>query len=210
MPNVLILLAHPEPTSFNAALADAYRRAASSAGADVELISLTTLDFDPVLRHGLDTKPELEPDLVRARAAIERASHLVFVFPTYWASLPAVLRGFVDRTFLPGWAFRYDGGALPTGLLRGRSARIVTTMDSPWFWYRFVHHRSVHAQLGKATLDYCGVGPIAETTVYETRKLGAEARAKVIARLEAQAKQDVARLRARPAQEGDRVMEKGF
>ena len=118
----------------------------------VERFDLAALQFDPILRHGYRAEQPLEPDLVRVRAAIERADHLAWVFPTYWASPPTVVRGLVDRLLLPGWAFRFDGHALPTGLLRGRSARVITTMDSPAWWYRLMLRSPIHHSFGRATL----------------------------------------------------------
>ena len=195
MPNVLVLLGHPDPQSFNGALADAYAAAAERAGARVELLRLVDLDFDPILRMGFRGEQPLEPDLVRARAAIEAADHVVWVFPTWWASAPALVRGFVDRVFLPGWAFRnHEGSSLPEKLLRGRSARIVTTMDAPRFWYVLAYRSALHHAFVTATLDYCGVGPVAKSTVYSVRNLDARARERAIARVAEEARADVARL----------------
>lgn len=195
MPNVLVLLGHPDPQSFNGALADAYAAAASEAGASVQLLRLVDLDFDPILRMGFRGSQPLEPDLERARRAIEAADHVVWVFPTWWASPPALVRGFVDRVFLPGWAFRYHEGAIvQEKLLRGRSARVVTTMDAPRFWYVLAYRSALHRAFVTATLDYCGFSPVATSTVYSVRNLDASAREKAIARVAEEARADVARL----------------
>ena len=96
MPNALVLLGHADPGSFNHRLAQAYADGFAATGGAVERLDLTALRFDPVLRHGYRADQPLEPDLRAARAAIERADHLVWVFPTYWAAPPAVVRGFVE------------------------------------------------------------------------------------------------------------------
>lgn len=190
MPHALLLFGHADTTSFNHQLADAYQRGYVAAGGTLERVDLPTLRFDPVLRHGHRAAQPLEPDLARVRDAIERADHLAWVFPTYWVAPPAVVRALIDRLFLPGWAFRYEGHALPTGLLRGRSARVVTTMDSPGWWYRLAHRRAIHAAFSRGTLAFCGLAPVDTTTVHAVRKLDAAARARWADKVEALAFRD--------------------
>ena len=197
MTTALLLLGHADPQSFNTALVDAYADGLAAGGVRVERLSLAELAFDPVLRAGHREGQALEPDLLRARDAIERARHLVWAFPTYWAAPPAIVRGFVDRLFLPGWAFRYrEGNGLPDGLLAGRSARVIATMDSPSWWYALAHHRSLHATMGTATLSFCGIAPVRFTTVHGVRALDAKKRAAWIDRLRAQGRADARPLAA--------------
>lgn len=197
MQHALVLLGHADPAAFNARLARAYADGLRASGAHVELLSLAELSFDPVLRQGFAREQPLEPDLVRVRAAIERADHLAWFFPTYWASPPAIVRGLVDRLFLPGWAFRFEKGAsesgsLPTGLLAGRSARVVTTMDSPGWWYALAHHRAIHGSFVTGTLSFVGLAPIRTTTIHGTRALDAEARERHVASMAGLARADLA------------------
>ena len=194
MTQALVLLGHAEKTSFNAALASAYADAFRAAGGSVKLVTLSDLAFDPILRAGHSGAQPLEPDLLALRDAFEEARHVAWFFPTYWVSPPAVVRGLVDRLFLPGWAFRYEKGkALPVGLLRGRSARVVTTMDSPAFWYTLANHRAIHGSFVTGTLSFVGFGPIRTTPVYSLRDLDAKARAKVLRDMTALARRDYAK-----------------
>lgn len=190
MKRAVLLFGHADKQSFNSELAAAYERGFRASGGAIERIDLAELSFDPVLRHGYRIEQPLEPDLVRAREAIERADHVVWVFPTYWASPPAIVRGFVDRVFLPGWAFRFEGHALPTGLLAPRSARVVTTMDTPAFWYTGVNHRCLHRSFGSATLAFSGLSPVAFDAIHGVRSLDAAARARRVAKLERVAERD--------------------
>lgn len=182
-PRALVLLAHPDPRSLNAKLATAYAHGWSASGGDARVVDLTRLDFDLVLRGGHSEAQALEPDLVDLRAAFEGAAHVAWFFPVYWGAPPAVVRAVVDRLFLPGWAFQYRGHALPDGLLRGRSSRVVATMDSPGWWYALMHRWSLHAVMGTATLRFCGFSPVDFTMVHTVRKLDAEARGAWIARV---------------------------
>lgn len=179
MARILVIEAHPTAGSYGQALAEAYAEGARSGGAEVDRLVLGELEFDPVLWGGHRGEQALEPDLVAAQRAIEQADHLVFEFPVWWGNLPALLKGFIDRTFLPGWAFRnVEGQALPDGLLAGRTARLLATMDSPWWWYWFKHGRAAHRAMGAATLNYVGIRSVSETTVYGLRTLSAETRSR--------------------------------
>lgn len=181
--NILVIEAHPDAGRFCGALADAYVDGARAGGADVERLVLRDLAFDPILRGGFRGAQTLEPDLVDARARIEAAAHVVWVLPVWWGSLPALLKGFIDRVFLPGWAFRNTAGrGLPEGLLAGRTARVVSTMDSPWWWYLLAHHRAAHRSLVQATLHYVGIRKVSETTVYALRTLDDGGRRVALAR----------------------------
>lgn len=195
----LILLGHADPTSFNAAIARGYAEAFTAAGGEATVVTLSELRFDPVLRHGYRLPQELEPDLLRLREQIEAADHLVWVFPTHWASPPAVVRAIVDRLFLPGWAFAYvPGKALPRGLLAGRSARVVTTMDSPAWWYSLWNYRAIHGAFVNATLRFVGLAPIDTRVLYETRTRTPAQRDRWLAAVRAMASKDLARHGARP------------
>ena len=215
MNHAVLLFGHADLTSFNHDLASAYADGFTAAGGMVERFDLAALQFDPILRHGYRAEQPLEPDLVRVRAAIERADHLAWVFPTYWASPPTVVRGLVDRLLLPGWAFRFDGHALPTGLLRGRSARVITTMDSPAWWYRLMLRSPIHHSFGRATLRFCGLAPVELTTVHGVRGLAAGKRAAWVERARGLGQRDGARrpqprpagvgVAALPAAEGARA-----
>jgi NAD(P)H dehydrogenase (quinone) len=156
--NVLIILGHPDDTSLNGALADAVAAGASQAGAQVRVLKLGALQFDPVLRQGYKGDQPLEPDLADAQKAILAADHLVWVFPVWWGGLPALLKGFIDRVFLPGFAFRYRrGSSLWDRLLTGRRATVLATMDFPGWYYRWLQHRPAYHQLRASILGFAGV-----------------------------------------------------
>src|SRR6185503_9684327 len=127
----LVILGHPTEGSLSDSLAAAYARGLARAGAQVELLKLRELDFDPHLRAGFSDRQPLEPALRHAQRLIEGAEHVSWFFPTWWGGPPALVKAFIDRAFLPGWAFAYKrNSALPDTLLKGRGARVVTTMDS--------------------------------------------------------------------------------
>jgi NAD(P)H dehydrogenase (quinone) len=191
MNRALLLFGHADRDTFNERLAAHYQRGYHG---DVERIDIASLHFDPVLHAGYRVPQPLEPDLERVKRAIERAAHLVWVFPTYWASPPTIVRGLVDRLFLPGWAFRFEkGNVAPTGLLRGRSARVITTMDSPAWVYTLLYHRPIHRAFGTGTLSFCGLSPVELTAIHGVHSMKEPARARWCERVERIAARDASR-----------------
>lgn len=167
MPNILVIHGHPNSESFSTALAERYAEGAAAAGATVQHLRLRELSFDPVAFP--DPKVPLEADLASAQAKLRWSDHVAVFFPTYWTTSPALLKGFFDRTLLSGFAYKYDERGMPMGLLKGRSARMVTTMDTPRVWYWFIG-RPVHHTVARGTLGFCGLSPVREVTLFSTRK----------------------------------------
>jgi NAD(P)H dehydrogenase (quinone) len=159
--NVLVVLGHPQRASLCGAIADAYAQGARDAGHEVRFLALGDLDFDPIRRTGYGEAPPLEPDLVRAQEDIAWCDHMAWAYPNWWGTMPALMKGFIDRTVLPGFAFKYhEGKLLWDKLLTGRSARLLVTMDTPALWYRWVIGRPGHNQMRNSVLGFCGVKPI--------------------------------------------------
>ena len=158
---ILLILGHPASTSFCYALASAYRESASRAGHEVRTLYLGELSFDPVLHHGYAQVQALEPDLLMAQSDILWADHLTFIFPIWWGGIPALMKGFIDRVFLPGFAFKYrKGKAFPDKLLKGRTAHLLVALDTPPWYYRWFYHMPGLHQMRKTTLELCGIRPI--------------------------------------------------
>ncbi|MCE3602297.1 NAD(P)H-dependent oxidoreductase [Massilia sp. P8910] len=84
---------------------------------------LDGLAFDPILHHAYKVAEELQPDLDKARELTTWADRLVWAYPVWWGSIPALLKGLLDRIMLPDFAFTYrKGKAFPEKLLTGCSA----------------------------------------------------------------------------------------
>ena len=187
-----LITAHPAEDSFNSSLAKAWQRGAERSGATVRHFDVNKLRFDPVLRDAFRTKMADEPDLAELRASFEASSHVTWVFPTWWVGMPAMLKGLIDRLFLPGWAFKFEGKALPTGFMAGKSTRYVTTMDSPNLWYRLGNHDALAGSFGRGTLSFCGFAPVRRTLIFSAKDLDAAKRKKWAERLELEGARDVA------------------
>ncbi len=154
----LLIVAHPDPKSFGGALAQAYVDGAIESGAQVEVMHLGSMDFDatPMGRPG-----PLEPDLLKAREQILRAQHLVLVYPTWMGAMPARMKGFFERVFGDNFAFRFkEGSRLPERLLKGRTADVLVTMDTPPLLYRWLLGAPGHKLVSRAILGPAGIAPV--------------------------------------------------
>jgi NAD(P)H dehydrogenase (quinone) len=180
---ILVILGHPSAASLCGAIADSYIAGAKAAGQDVRLVRLGNLKFDPILHNGYNTIQPLEPDLVAAQESIVWAEHLVFIYPIWWGSIPAILKGFFDRLFLPGFAFKFRKDALMVdGLLAKRTAHLIATMDTPPWYYRWVYRMPGHNQMKRTILEFCGIKPVAVTSFGPVKDSTAQTRNKWLSR----------------------------
>ncbi|MFT3752146.1 MAG: NAD(P)H-dependent oxidoreductase [Paludibacter sp.] len=166
MKKILIINGNPEKNSYNYALSQSYSEGAKNSKAEISTINISELQFNPNLAHGYQKRTELEPDLQDAIEKIKNTDHIVWFFPMWWYSCPAIMKGFIDRTFLPGITFQpVEGRPLPEKLLKGKSARLIITADSPsWFNKLFMKSPAIN-QIKRGTLQFCGVNPVKITYI---------------------------------------------
>jgi putative NADPH-quinone reductase/1,4-dihydroxy-2-naphthoate octaprenyltransferase len=155
--NVLIINGHPRRGSFSEALTDAYFEGAAAAGVNITKLTLANLSFNPNVTHISPCDQLFEDDIKQSQGLIKWAHHIVFVYPTWWGTMPALLKGFIDRVFTADFAFEdIEGGTGYAPLLRGKTAQIITTMDTPKWVYRFIYRSPGHNAVRRATLQFCG------------------------------------------------------
>lgn len=137
---IFILLGHTDPATLSGAFADAYEHAARAAGHEIRRQNIGEMHFDPILHEGYKAIQELEPDIKDFQENIRWANHVVIVYPTWWSSMPAMLKGLFDRAWLPHYAFNFaDHGLTWKKLLKGRTARIITSANTAPLLLRFMY-----------------------------------------------------------------------
>lgn len=178
---ILVVLGHPDTESLCGALARAYIDGATAAGSETRELELGDLKFDPVLWNGYNRIQELEPDLVKAQELIQWSDHIVFVYPNWWGTMPALMKGFFDRAFLPGFAFKYrENSAFWDKLLSGRTAHLIVTMDTPPWYYRWIYRRPGHNEMKRTILGFCGIKVVKITELAIVRSSTSQTREKWI------------------------------
>ena len=181
---IYLLLGHPDGQSFCSGIADAYEEAARAAGHEVRRHNLGEMRFDPVLRRGYNQIQTIEPDLGRAQEAIAWCEHWVLVYPIWWGSVPALLKGFFDRAMVPGFAFHYhDTDPMWDAMLKGRTGQVITTSDGPNIWTLVAYRNSDLGTVKNATLQFCGINPVTALRMGGMRTSTPEKRAKFLERV---------------------------
>lgn len=183
---IAIINGHPREKSLSDGLSKAYAEGAQSAGAEVQTICIRQLQFDATIDPTL--AEELEPDLLKAQETITWSNHLCMIAPTWWTGVPALMKGFIDRTFSSGWAFEYQSKGFPKGLLAGRSARMIHTIGAPKLYNYWFQGKPQVRMVRDGVLKFCGFKPVKVTPfggitksfsegaklIEEARRLGAE------------------------------------
>lgn len=163
---ILIINGHPDKESFNFGLAKAYKTGVETSNAEVREINIRELTFNPNLQFGYRKRTELEPDLLKAQEWIKWANHLVWFYPVWWGSVPAIMKGFIDRVFLPGFAFKKrEDSVWWDKFLTGKTARIISTLDQPTWYYKWVNGNPSNHAMKKLTMQFVGVKKVKITTI---------------------------------------------
>ncbi|WP_292391491.1 NAD(P)H-dependent oxidoreductase [Methanosarcina sp. UBA5] len=195
---VLYVYAHPEPKSFNGALKDTALVALREKGHEVKLSDLYAMKFDPILkasdfpeRKNLEVfKPFFEaihasktgafaPDIKEEMEKVKWADLLIFQFPIFFTSMPAIMKGWIDRVLAPGFGFNpVTNSAYDTGLFKGKSAMLVTTTGAPKAMYS---EGGAHGDLNKhlesithCIFEYMGMKVLPSYIIYEASSMSRE------------------------------------
>lgn len=174
----VVVYCHPIEGSFCSVLRDAACRGLTGAGHDVTLIDVAADDFNPVMSKDewnlyYESRVHIPSDVEEYASAVRDAEVLVFVYPTWWSSVPAQLKGWMERVLVPGIAFTFTRkNKLRPGLRKLKHVVVVTTFGSPRLYVRFINdngsrlfhrclrttsprlvrnHRLVHYKMDKST-----------------------------------------------------------
>jgi NAD(P)H dehydrogenase (quinone) len=183
--HALLVVANPEPGSLThhvaRKVADALRPGT------VEIADLAKEGFDPRYtladRQAYREHGDLSSDVMREQRRLDRATDLVLVFPVYWWSMPALLKGWVDRVFVGGWAFDQaaTGGLQPR--LQGLTTHLLPIAgDNAGAYERHEYERALRTQIEHGIVDYCGSRRGATAFLYESERVDSLATASSVDR----------------------------
>lgn len=163
---IAIIVGHPDAESYNFAIAEAYKTGAEKSGADVRMIFIKDLAFNPNLEFGYRKRTELEPDLIESQNTLKWADHIVWIYPVWWGSVPAIMKGFIDRVLLPGFAFKKrEGSVWWDKYFTGKTSRLICTLDQPPWYYTLINGAPSHKAMKKLTMNFIGVSSVKITSI---------------------------------------------
>lgn len=186
---IYLLLGHPDDESFNGQIFDTYLKTLSDLGHDIRFQKLGKMKFDPVLWKGYKIVQELEPDLIQAQENILWCEKWIIIYPIWWGNMPAILKGFFDRTLFSGFAFKYhENDPWWDKLLKGKSAEIITTCDAPTIWIWWQYRNSDKNSIKRAILQFCGIKPVKVKRIDRVKYKGESERKRILDKLEMEIK----------------------
>lgn len=180
--NHLIVYAHPKENSFNHAILDKAVTALKAKGHEVNVRDLYQLGFDPVLSNA-DTQALREgqapADIKTEQDYLAKADTVTFIYPVWWTGLPAIIKGYVDRTFSYGFAYQYNSQGGIDKLFTGKKGIIINTYGTPGDIYEATGmNQSLKQTSDSGIFEFCGIkvvehflfGGVTTVATDETRK----------------------------------------
>lgn len=172
---ILVLLGNPDKESYSGRVADAYGDAARKAGHEVVRVNINDLKFDPILHKGYKEIQPLEPDLKKLQEQWNWADHVVIVYPNWWCTMPAILKGMFDRIFLPGFAFNFDKKSKKLiQRLKGKTAHVIVIAGTHSPFMTWLKYGDFTNEIRYGILEFAGMK--ARVTTYGPSERVSQAR----------------------------------
>ncbi|MCR3758859.1 NAD(P)H-dependent oxidoreductase [Clostridium felsineum] len=164
--NNLIIFAHPNPNSFCKGIVDRVVKTSEENSANVKVRDLYKLGFDSILKpsdfEDLQ-KGKVSEDIREEQENIKWADVITFVYPVWWAAFPAILKGYIDRVFSYGFAYKHEDGQA-NGLLKGKKVILICTTGSPSEAYaESGMHNSMKQVADAGIFKFCGIEDVRHT-----------------------------------------------
>jgi NAD(P)H dehydrogenase (quinone) len=159
MNKYLIIFAHPSHDGHHGFLKKKIEEKLQASQNEYEVIDLYQLNYNPVLQNEelySAGRSNINDENKSFQDKISKANRLIFIYPTWWQGPPAILKGFIDRVFVSGFAFVYDK-SLPKGLLSGKKAAVFTATGAPSFIFRYIMRSPSLKVITRYTLLFCGI-----------------------------------------------------
>ena len=158
MKHILIIVAHPKEDSFSFAMANTYKENVQSKGDSVEMLDLYREKHQqPFFTYEDANTLSTDESMKYYQDHIAKADEIVFVFPYWWGSFPAILKNFFDWNLSRGFAFEYVNSR-PKGMLTGKTVKVFTTTGAPKFIYTITGaNRRLKNMMKEQIVQFCGM-----------------------------------------------------
>ena len=183
MKNILIIVAHPKQNSFSFAMANKYKEISEKKNFKVEMLDLyRDENQQPFFTYENANELVVTKEMKYYQNSISNADEIVFVFPYWWGSMPAILKNFFDWNLSKGFAFKYVNSR-PKGLLQGKTVKIFTTTGAPHFIYMLTGaNRRLKNMFKEQIIEFCGM-KLAECNIFGGVDTSAKNTAKILSKI---------------------------
>ncbi len=173
MANVLIVVAHPDEDSLTHRFAGQLQGALTAQGARSSIADLAAEGFEPRFSASDHAaflgRGDVPDDVTLEQKRLDGAQHLFLVFPVYWWSMPALLKGWIDRVFIGGWAFDQPPGGTLEPRLQNLTIHLVPIAGATsGVYHRHGYGTSLSTQIEHGIVDYCGARRGSTAYIYDT------------------------------------------
>jgi NAD(P)H dehydrogenase (quinone) len=160
----LIIYSNPSKNGFCGVILDQIVKILKRNKQEFEILDLYAMKYDPIVKlKELNPKGGIIPskDSIKIQEKITTANRLIFIYPVWWGVMPAILKGFIDRTITAGFAYKFNSKHMPVGLLK-KKALVFMTSGAPKLLLALSGNRP-KKNIAKDILGFCGI----KTNVYQ-------------------------------------------
>jgi putative NADPH-quinone reductase len=158
MKNILIITSHPSSHNLTRGITDIYKFEKEAKGDRVEVVDLYKDKQLPYFSFEDENTNNDTAERLYYQEKITSADEIVFVYPFWWGTVPAILKNWLDTVLSTGFAFKYGTNGRPEGLLKGKSVRVISTSGAPTFFYCINGIRRANKKIWKQTIiNFCGM-----------------------------------------------------
>ena len=184
----LIIYNHPHEGSYCSAIREAVKAGLHKGEHECKIIDLDKDCFDPVMREkdlkafaqagriGEEGLDGVDPIVLRYMKKMRWAEHIVMIFPIWWMTMPAMMKGFVDKVIFPGIVYKMENGELVSMLSGLKQVTIITTMNTSSDAYKNIFGNSIEGSLIKGTFNKIGIHDIRWISLNMVKQSGDEKR----------------------------------
>lgn len=151
---VAIIFNHPYEGSYCNAILETVSKGLRKANHEIDLIHLDNDQFNPVMTSSdlkaFRDKSPVDPKVLEYKEKLEKADHLIFIFPIWWELMPAMTKGFIDKVIFPGVAYDYtnkENTRMKPLFNKIKGVTVITTMNTPKLLYRLFFGNAIKKAL---------------------------------------------------------------